>query len=569
MPLPAIVFRTTDALLRWAGVGRPLTWAEHDGVHYNLDTRVTTLESDPSTVVSIASVTTDTAGRDLYVHLTDSTVEGPFALPVTDLNPRGVWAATTFYVVDDIFTASGNVYRAIFPYISPSSFDPGANDGLGHDLYQLYIPLPGNSFPTGGAVGQVPVKSTTLDYAVTWGWKLPTGGSAYQVLLKLSSTNQDADWTTLNAIHVAFSPSTASGLISTDVASALEEIEANIGSGLSGYLPLTGGTLTGVLTLSADPASALQPATKQYVDGIALNLGKRGRVRLVDTSDSDPATSGYTNGATIDSVTIATGDQVLRNASGHQARNGVWVVVASGAASRATEFDTYDEHPGSLIAAEEGTVYADTIWLCTSNAGGTLNTTAISFSQSSATGALLASNNLSDLANAGTARTNLGLGTSATHATGDFALVANNLSDLANAGTARTNLSLGTAATHASTDFQTADAQLFSNIPQNSKSAAYTTVLTDGQKHIFHPSADTTARTFTIDSNANVAYPIGTAITFVNQHSAGVITIAITSDTMRLAGAGTTGSRTLAADGIATALKVTSTEWLISGTGLT
>ena len=106
-------------------------------------------------------------------------------------------------------------------------------------------------------------------------------------------------------------------------------------------------------------------------------------------------------------------------------------------------------------------------------------------------------------------------------------------------------------------------------VPQNSRSAAYTTVLADSGKHILHPSGDTTARTFTIDSNANVAYPIGTAITFVNQASAGVLTIAITTDTMRLAGAGTTGSRTLAANGVATVLKITSTEWIISGTNLT
>lgn len=109
----------------------------------------------------------------------------------------------------------------------------------------------------------------------------------------------------------------------------------------------------------------------------------------------------------------------------------------------------------------------------------------------------------------------------------------------------------------------------FRNIPQNSQSAAYTTVAADSGKHIFHPSADTTARTFTIDSNANVAYPVGTAITFINQNGAGTVTIAITSDTMRLAGSGTTGSRTLAANGVATAVKVTSTEWIISGTGLT
>jgi hypothetical protein len=106
-------------------------------------------------------------------------------------------------------------------------------------------------------------------------------------------------------------------------------------------------------------------------------------------------------------------------------------------------------------------------------------------------------------------------------------------------------------------------------IVQNSQSTAYTTVMNDCMKSIYHPSADTSARTWTIDSNANVAAPIGCTITFINDTSAGVITIAITSDTLVLAGAGTTGSRTLAANGVATATKVTSTRWIINGTGLT
>jgi hypothetical protein len=109
----------------------------------------------------------------------------------------------------------------------------------------------------------------------------------------------------------------------------------------------------------------------------------------------------------------------------------------------------------------------------------------------------------------------------------------------------------------------------FRNIPQNSQSAAYTLALTDSGEHILHPSADTTARTFTIPANSSVSFPIGTAVTFINQNGAGVVTIAITTDTMRLAGAGTTGSRTLAANGVATAIKITSTEWIISGVGLT
>ena len=109
----------------------------------------------------------------------------------------------------------------------------------------------------------------------------------------------------------------------------------------------------------------------------------------------------------------------------------------------------------------------------------------------------------------------------------------------------------------------------FRNIPQNSQSAAYTCVLSDAGKHIYHPSADTTARTFTIPANASVAYPLGTAITFINDTSAGVVTIAITTDTLVFAGAGTTGSRTLAANGMATAIKIGTTRWMISGTGLT
>ena len=66
---------------------------------------------------------------------------------------------------------------------------------------------------------------------------------------------------------------------------------------------------------------------------------------------------------------------------------------------------------------------------------------------------LAIANNLSDLNSASTARTNLGLGTAATSASSDFLAVSNNLSDLNNAVTARTNLGLGTAATSASSDF--------------------------------------------------------------------------------------------------------------------
>lgn len=107
------------------------------------------------------------------------------------------------------------------------------------------------------------------------------------------------------------------------------------------------------------------------------------------------------------------------------------------------------------------------------------------------------------------------------------------------------------------------------NLPQNSQSTAYTLVLWDSGKHIYHPSADTTARTFTIPANGAVAFPIWTAITFINDTSGWVITIAITSDTLVLAWTWTTWSRSLAANWVATAIKITSTRWIISWTWLT
>jgi hypothetical protein len=109
----------------------------------------------------------------------------------------------------------------------------------------------------------------------------------------------------------------------------------------------------------------------------------------------------------------------------------------------------------------------------------------------------------------------------------------------------------------------------FREIPGRSVSAATTITALDAGQRIVHPSSDATARIFTVQAHATLAYPDGCAITVVNMNGAGVITITPT-DTMRLAGAGTTGNRSLAANGICTMLwDLASTSWIISGTGLT
>ena len=145
------------------------------------------------------------------------------------------------------------------------------------------------------------------------------------------------------------------------------------------------------------------------------------------------------------------------------------------------------------------------------------------------------------------------------------ATVGNTAVGLGNTTTTIGNLTLNNATINSSTLTNTASTS--AGIPQTSKSANYTTILADANGYILHPTSDNNARTFTIDSNANVAYANGTSIMFINQ--ANTVTIAINVDTMIFAGNGTTGSRTLAANGVATATKANLTCWFIAGTGLT
>ena len=106
------------------------------------------------------------------------------------------------------------------------------------------------------------------------------------------------------------------------------------------------------------------------------------------------------------------------------------------------------------------------------------------------------------------------------------------------------------------------------NIPQNSQSAAYTTVAADAGTTIFHPASDANARTFTIAANSSVPYALGTVIQFINMSSSNV-TIAINSDTLTWSSGGSSGSRTLAQYGVANCIKIATTQWLITGSNLT
>jgi hypothetical protein len=116
------------------------------------------------------------------------------------------------------------------------------------------------------------------------------------------------------------------------------------------------------------------------------------------------------------------------------------------------------------------------------------------------------------------------------------------------------------------TTASTARSAGYLGIPASAVSTTNTLTIADAGEHIY---VTTNSQTITIPANASVAYPIGTTLTFIAGPSPVVTVTIANNDTMYLVGAGTTGSRTLAAYGSATAMKVSATVWFIAGTGLT
>ena len=139
---------------------------------------------------------------------------------------------------------------------------------------------------------------------------------------------------------------------------------------------LTGGTITGL----GDPSSTSDAATKNYVDNLVAGLRTRAVARVASTTNV-AISSGLENGDTLDGVTLVTGNRVLLKDQSTPSQNGLYTVVASGAASRDTEYDTISELAGQLILVSEGSTHADDLFLCTTDTSATLGSSSISYTQ--------------------------------------------------------------------------------------------------------------------------------------------------------------------------------------------
>ena len=133
----------------------------------------------------------------------------------------------------------------------------------------------------------------------------------------------------------------------------------------------------------ADPTSSTDGATKQYVDNTAQGLDVKPSVVAATTTNI--TLSGT---QTVDGVALTAGNRILVKDQSTPANNGVYI-VGVGAWNRSVDLDVWTEFPGSFLFVEQGTVNADTGWVCTSDAGGTLGTTAVTWTQFSGAGTIV------------------------------------------------------------------------------------------------------------------------------------------------------------------------------------
>ena len=166
--------------------------------------------------------------------------------------------------------------------------------------------------------------------------------------------------------------------ITTGVPTTVDEF------GITDAVKKTGDTMTGMLTLAGAPTADLHAATKAYVDSVVQGLDVKESVRVATTANVDLASV-----ASVDGVTLAEGDRVLVKDQTNAAENGIYVKGAAGL-TRAADCVQGKVSSGMFTFVEEGTVNANNGFALTTDGAITVGTTALTFSQFSGAGQIIA-----------------------------------------------------------------------------------------------------------------------------------------------------------------------------------
>lgn len=140
------------------------------------------------------------------------------------------------------------------------------------------------------------------------------------------------------------------------------------------------------------PTSNGDATNKSYVDGLISALPSAYKYRNVHVATTGDVTLSNPGTSTFDGHALTSGDRVLVWQQSTASQNGIYVFNGSSSAmTRATDSDAWDELTGTLVYVDQGTTYGDKRFYCTSNTGGTLGSTAVTYVQDTA-GTLSATN---------------------------------------------------------------------------------------------------------------------------------------------------------------------------------
>lgn len=151
------------------------------------------------------------------------------------------------------------------------------------------------------------------------------------------------------------------------------------------------------ITNLADPTNAGDVTNKSYVDGVAQGLDIKDSVRAT-TDGSNVDLTSTTDPNPIDGVTLADGDRVLLKDQTTDSENGIYDAVTATDPTtwtRSGDFDSDSEvTAGAFTFVAEGTSYADTGWVVSSDDPIAVGTDPILFTQFSGAGAISAGSGL-------------------------------------------------------------------------------------------------------------------------------------------------------------------------------
>jgi hypothetical protein len=194
--------------------------------------------------------------------------------------------------------------------------------------------------------------------------------------------------------------------LSTTELNYVDGVTSAIQTQLDAKLATAGGTMSGAIAMGTNkitglgtPTDGTDAATKNYVDSAAQGIDWKASVRAATTANLTLA-SDLENGDVLDGVTLATGNRVLVKNQSTGSENGIYVVKASGAPDRSTDADLAAELTSNFaVFVEEGTLNADQGYVLTNDGAITIGTTALTFTQFTGLGQIVAGTGLDKTGN--------------------------------------------------------------------------------------------------------------------------------------------------------------------------